>query len=229
VIGGLVPYAESQGFEIVLNESYASDTADFGPLINKMEAAGATVLFGGGHYPDGTTFAKQIYEQNVDLDWISLLVAPADSKWPELGDAALGIATSSQWELSATHTEAEANGLGLEWFGPSGADFAADYEAMTGDKPTYHVAGGYAAGLVLQKAIEMADSVDSDAVNAALESMNIMTFFGGTQFDTSAEAHGLQINHDQIIAQWQLVDGEFKRLVVWPADVAQAAPLFPYK
>ena len=229
VIDGLVPYAESQGFEIVINESYASDTADFSPLINKMVASGATVLLGGGHYADGTTFARQIFDQNVDLDWISLLVAPADSKWPELGDAAAGIATSSQWELAATHTEAEANGLGLDWFGPSGIDFASAYEAMTGDKPTYHVAGGYAAGLILQAAIVAADSVDPEAVNTALEALDIMTFFGGTQFDTSAEAHGLQINHDQIVSQWQMVDGEMSRIVVWPADVALADPLFPYK
>ena len=34
---------------------------------------------------------------------------------------------------------------------------------------------------------------------------------------------------DQVVAQWQLVNGELKRVVVWPADVAAAAPLFPYK
>lgn len=36
VVGGLKPYAEAQGFEIVLEEAYASDTADFGPIINKI-------------------------------------------------------------------------------------------------------------------------------------------------------------------------------------------------
>jgi len=228
VVSGLVPYAESQGFEIVLNEPYASDTADFGSLIDKVVESDADVLLGGGHYPDGSTFARQIYERNVKLEYIALLVAPADSKFPELGDAALGIGTSSQCELSATHNEAEANNLGIEWFGPTGEEFASAYKDMTGDNPTYHVAGGYTAGLVLQKAIEMADSVDPEAVNAALESINIMTFFGGTQFDTSAEAHGLQINHDMVVAQWQKNDaGELVRQVIWPADVATADPLYP--
>ncbi|HEU0295597.1 MAG TPA: amino acid ABC transporter substrate-binding protein [Anaerolineales bacterium] len=227
VMDGLKPYLESQGFEIVMEEGYAGDTPDFGPVINKIVDSGATVLLGGGHYPDGSTLARQLYERKVGLKFISLLVAPADTKFSELGDAALGVATSSQWELAATHTQEEAAGLGIEWYGPSGKDFAAAYEAATTEKPTYHVAGGYVAGLVLQKAIEDADSVDPEKVKAALEAMNIFTFYGGIQFDTSAEAHGLQISHQMVVAQWQKNDaGELTRVVIWPADVATADPLY---
>ncbi|MBM4422032.1 MAG: hypothetical protein FJ030_01405 [Chloroflexi bacterium] len=228
VVSGLKPYLESQGFEIVLEEGYASDTADFGPVINKLVESGATVLLGGGHYPDGSTFARQIYERKVGLKFVSLLVAPADSKFPELGDAALGVATSSQWELKATHTEEEAAGLGIEWFGPGGADFAAAYEAAYGDKPTYHAAGGYVAGMVLQKAMLDAGSTDPEKVKAALDAMNIFTFYGGIQFDTTPEAHGLQISHQMVVAQWQKdAEGKLVRQVIWPADVATADPLYP--
>jgi ABC-type branched-subunit amino acid transport system substrate-binding protein len=228
VMDGLLPYLEAQGFDVVFVESYASDTADFGPVINKLAASGATVLLGGGHYPDGSTFARQLYERKVGLKFISLLVAPADSKFPELGDAALGVATSSQWELAATHTPEEAEARGKEWFGPTGDEFAEAYEAATGDKPTYHVAGGYAAGLVLQKAIQDADSIDPDKVRAALEAMDMFTFYGGIQFDTSPEAHGLQISHEMVVAQWQKSDaGELVRRVIWPAEVANADPLYP--
>ncbi|HEX6268984.1 MAG TPA: amino acid ABC transporter substrate-binding protein [Anaerolineales bacterium] len=227
VVDGLKPYLESEGFEIVLEEGYASETTDFGPVINKIVDSGATVLLGGGHYPDGSTFARQLYERNVGLKFISLLVAPADSKFPELGDAALGVSTSSQWELAATHTPEEASALGKEWFGPTGEEFATAYEAATGDKPTYHVAGGYAAGLVLQKAIQDADSIDPEKVKAALEAMDIFTFYGGIKFDTSPEAHGLQVGHQMVVAQWQKDDaGELVRKVVWPADVANADPLY---
>lgn len=228
VVEGLKPYLQSQGFEVVLDEGYASDTTDFGPVINKIVESGATVLLGGGHYPDGSTFARQLYERKAGLKFISLLVAPADSKFPELGDAALGIATSSQWELSATHTPEEAAALGKEFYGPTGEEFAAAYEAMTGDKPTYHVAGGYTAGLILQKAIEDADSIDPAKVKAALEAMDIFTFWGGVKFDTTPEAHGLQVGHTMVVAQWQKNEaGELKRVVIWPADVATAAPLYP--
>lgn len=228
VVEGLKPYLESQGFDVVLEEGYASETNDFGPVINKIVDSGATVLLGGGHYPDGSTFARQLYERNVGLKFISLLVAPADSKFPELGDAALGVSTSSQWELAATHTPEEAEALGRPWYGLTGEEFASAYEEMTGEKPTYHVAGGYVAGLVLQKAVEDADSTDPEAVKAALEAMDIFTFYGGIKFDTSPEAHGLQVGHEMVVAQWQKDDaGEMVRKVIWPANVANAEPLYP--
>ena len=228
VAEGIRPYLESNGFEIVLEEGYASDTADFGPIVNKITGSGATVLLGGGHYNDGTALARALYDRNAGLELIYLLVAPADTKFPELGDAALGVVSSSQWQLNATHTEEEANALGVDWFGTAGADFAVAYEAEFGDPPTYHAAGGYTAGVVLEKAIKNADSVDAEAVKAALNAMNIMTFFGGIQFDTSEEAHGLQIAHKMVVAQWQKNDaGEFVLEIVAPAGVATADPLYP--
>jgi len=228
VAEGIKPYLEANNFEIVLEEGYASETTDFGPIVNKIQGSGATVLLGGGHYNDGTALARALYDRQIGLKFAYLLVAPADSKFPELGDAALGIATSSQWELAATHTEAEAANLGMEWFGPTGQDFADAYQAAYGDPPTYHVAGGYAAGLLLQKAIIDADSVDPEAVKAALNAMNLMTFYGAIQFDTSEEAHGLQIAHKMVVAQWQKNDaGELVRVVIAPADVKTAEPLYP--
>ncbi|MBT3389476.1 MAG: amino acid ABC transporter substrate-binding protein [Chloroflexi bacterium] len=228
VVEGIKPYLADRGFEVVLEESYASDTADFGPIVNKIAGSGATVLLGGGHYNDGTALARALYERQIGLNFAYLLVAPADSKFPELGDAALGIAVSSQWELAATHTEAEAANMGMEWFGPTGEDFAAAYEAVAGDPPTYHAAGGYTAGLLLQKAIINADSADPEAVKAALNAMDLMTFYGGIQFDTSEEAHGLQIAHKMVVAQWQMNDaGELTRVIIAPADVATAEPLYP--
>jgi branched-chain amino acid transport system substrate-binding protein len=228
VAEGIKPYLAEQGFETVLEESYASDTADFGPIVNKIAGSGATVLLGGGHYNDGTALARALYDRKVGLKFVFLLVAPADTKFPELGDAALGIAVSSQWELTATHTKEEAANLGVEWFGPTGEEFAAAYEAAYGDPPTYHVAGGYTAGLVLQKAILDADSVDPEDVKEALNSMDIMTFYGGVKFDASDEAHGLQIAHKMVVAQWQKNEaGELVRVLIAPADVATADPLYP--
>ena len=227
VVNGIKPYLAEKGFEVVLEEGYASDTSDFGPIVNKIASSGATVLLGGGHYNDGTALARALFERSIGLDFTFLLVAPADTKFPELGDAALGVATSSQWELAATHTAEEAANLGKEWFGPSGEDFAAAYQAADGDPPTYHAAGGYAAGLVLQKAIIDADTVDPEAVKAALNAMDIFTFYGGIKFDTSEEAHGLQLAHQMVVVQWQMNEaGEFQRFVIAPPDVKTAEPLF---
>jgi len=229
VVQGIKPYLAERGFEVVLEDSYEKGgPADFGPVVNKIIASGATVLLGGGHNEDGQNFARALYERKAGLKFAYLLVAPADNTFAELGEAALGIAVSSQWELAATHTEAEAASLGVEWFGTNGEDFAAAYNAATGENPSYHVAGGYAAGLVLQKAIIDADSVDTEAVKEALNAMDLMTFYGHIKFDTSDESHGLQTAHKMVVAQWQKNDaGELVRVIVAPAGVKLAEPLYP--
>ncbi len=219
VVEAAEAYAEEKGYDVVLYEGYDAETTDFGPFINKIEQNGAEAILGGGHFQDGSTFARQIHEKGVDVKFMALLVAPPEPDFADLGDAALGVVGPSQWEPLAAFTPD---------FGPTGEQFVKDYEAAYNEEPSYHSAGGYAAGLVLQKAIEDADSVDPQAVKAALDKIDMTTFFGRIKFDTSAESHGLQIGHDMVYIQWQKDDsGNLVKQVVWPEAGATAKPLYP--
>jgi ABC-type branched-subunit amino acid transport system substrate-binding protein len=229
VVNAAKEYAESKGYEIVLFEGYDSETTDFGPFINKVEAAAPEALMGGGHFQDGSTFARQLYDKKVALNFAALLVAPPEPDFADLGDAAVGIVGPSQWEPLAAFTPESAKEAGLEWFGSLGEEFVEAYEAAyDGEEPSYHSAGGYAAGLILQKAIIDADSTDPMAVKEALDKMDVLTFYGRIKFDTSAEAHGLQIGHDMVYIQWQKDDaGNLLKQVVWPLEGATAETLYP--
>ena len=101
VVGAVRDTAKKQGDVIAADESYAGSTTDFSPVINKMIAAKADALLGGGHYADGATLARQLHEQKAGVKWITLLVAPDSPKFAELGDAAVGISVPSQWEPQA--------------------------------------------------------------------------------------------------------------------------------
>ncbi len=228
VVTAAKDYAESLGYEVVLFEGYDSETTDFGPFINKIEAAAPDALMGGGHFQDGSTFARQLYDKHLSLNFAALLVAPPEPDFADLGDAAVGIVGPSQWEPLAAFTPDSAAEAGLDWFGPFGGDFVKAYEAAYNAEPSYHSAGGYAAGLILQKAIEDADSIDPNAVKAAMDNMDILTFYGHIKFDTSPEAHGLQIGHDMVYIQWQKDDaGNSMKQVVWPLEGATASALYP--
>jgi ABC-type branched-subunit amino acid transport system substrate-binding protein len=220
-------YAESLGYEIVLIEGYDPETADFGPFINKIQDAGPEAILGGGHFQDGSTFARQLDEKQVGVNFFTLLVAPPEPDFADLGQAAEGVTGPSQWEPQAAFTAESAAEAGLEFFGPNSDEFVSAYEAAyDGEEPSYHSAGGYAAGLILQKAILDADSVDPAAVKEALDAMDLLTFFGHIQFDTSEEAHGLQTGHSMVYIQWQDNDGLVKE-VVWPQEGATAELLYP--
>ena len=90
--------AGEAGLRTVLDEAYSPETTDFGPVINKIISAKADVLLGGGHYPDGATLARQIYDHKAGLKWLTLLVAPDSPNFATMGDAAIGVTVPSQWE-----------------------------------------------------------------------------------------------------------------------------------
>jgi branched-chain amino acid transport system substrate-binding protein len=228
VVEAAKAYAESLGYDIVLFEGYDSETTDFGPFINKILDAGAEAIMGGGHFQDGSTFARQIHEKQVEIGYFALLVAPPEPDFADLGDAALGVIGPSQWEPLAAFTPESAEEAGLEWFGNLGGEFVRVYEATYDEEPSYHSIGGYAAGQILQKAIMDADSTDPMAIKAAMEKMDILTCYGRVKFETSEEAHGLQVGHDMVYIQWQADDaGNLVKQVVWPLAGATAETLYP--
>jgi len=212
-------YAQQIGVNVVFSERYAPNTTDFSAIIDKVIASKATVLLGGGHYADGSTLAKQLYEHKVPVKMIALLVAPDSPKWPELGDAALGVIVPSQWEPQVVFKAQ---------YGPSGTDFAKAYTAKYNDAPSYESAGGYASGLILQRAIEQAGGTDTAKVADALNKTDITTFYGRTKFSTTAADHGLQVGHAMVLAQWQKdKSGKLVKQVVWPVAAKSASLAYP--
>ncbi len=219
VVNPAKDYAQKQGFKVAFSEAYAPGTTDFSAILDKVTASGANVLMGGGHYPDGSTLARQLHSRKAAMKMITLLVAPDSPKWTELGDAAAGVTVPSQWEpqLSAKPQ-----------FGPTVADFNKAYKAKYGE-PSYESAGGYAAGLILQHAIEQAGSIDSAKVAAALNATDATIFYGKVKFATAPNEHGLQIGHTMVIAQWQKKGGNLTKEVVWPANFKSANLVYPIR
>lgn len=217
------PYAKSKGYEVVIFEGYDTGTTDFAPFINKIIAATPDAIVGGGHFADGTTFAKQLYEKRVAARMIALLVAPPEPKFTEIGDAAEYIVGPSQWEPQVTFSAEAAKAAGLAWYGLSAADFTKEFTAKFNEEPSYHAAGGYAAGLILQKGIEDAGSTDPEKVRAALDKMDLLTFYGRVKFSTEAKTHGKQVAHDMVYMQWQKdASGKLAKQMVWPLEAKTA-------
>jgi len=216
---GAKQHADEVGLPVVIDESYDPATTDFSPILNKVVSSGATVLIGGGHFADGNTLARQLHEQKMDMKMICLLVAPDAQKFADLGAGALGVSVPSQWEPQVTFTPD---------FGPTAQKFTQEYQKHFGELPGYHAAGGYAAGLVLQHAIEQAGSTETGKVQAALNRMDATIFYGHVKFASEDARHGLQVGHAMVLAQWQNDDqGKLVKEVVWPADASTAPLMYP--
>ncbi len=230
VVNAAKDYAEFKGLTTAMFEGYDPTTTDFSALLNKLSGLSPApdAILGGGHFADGSTLARQLGEKNISVKYLALLVAPPEPDFAQLGDAANGVVGPSQWEPDAAYSADAASSMGIPYVGPSVADFVSAYKAAYNEDPSYHSAGGYAAGLLLQTAIENAGSTDTDAVKAALEQLDVMTFFGVEKFDISAEAHGLQIGHEMVYIQWQTdASGALVKEIVWPAGAATASAVYP--
>jgi len=209
--------ANKAGLTQALEESYAGSTTDFSPIINKVIAAKGDALLGGGHYADGATLARQLYDQKAGLKWVTLLVAPDSPNFAKLGDAAAGISVPSQWEPQVTFKPD---------FGPTAQQFTKTFSDKFKIEPGYHAAGGYAAGIILQHAIEQAGSIDQTKVAEQLNKMDVTTLFGRMKFSTDPKEHGLQTGHEMVLAQWQKKNGELVKEVIWPLSAKTAEIMY---
>jgi ABC-type branched-subunit amino acid transport system substrate-binding protein len=82
----------------------------------------------------------------------------------------------------------------------------------------HHPPAGFAAGQLMQMAVQKAGSFNRTAIRDALFEMKAETVFGRYQVD----ARGAQVGKINAVAQWQGGRREF----VWP-DRLQTAPLLP--
>lgn len=225
VANALKTYATGKGYNIVLFEGYDSGTTDFAPFINEITANAPDAILGGGHFADGSSFAKQLYDKKVPVRFISLLVAPPEPTFADIGDGAETVVGPSQWEPQVTYSADSAKAAGLTWYGISVKDFIAEYQAKYSSDPSYHSAGGYMSGLLLQKAIEDTGSLDPAALKTYLDGVDLLTFYGHIKFSTDAQTHGKQTAHSMVYIQWQKdSSGKLAKQIVWPAEAKSAAP-----
>jgi branched-chain amino acid transport system substrate-binding protein len=215
----LKKYAETRGFEVVALESYPSATTDFVEIIQKIKALAPDALLGGGHALDGQALVKQAFENALDVKMMVILAAPNEPGFASLGQAATGIISLGQWTPQVRF---------LKTFGPGVDNFNLAYQTSYLEEPTYLAAGGYTAGLILEKALLEANSLDQKKIQEALEEMDMITFFGPIRFDSSSSLHGMQIGKKIIYTQWQKnADGLLVNHIIWPEDARTSNLLYP--
>ncbi len=219
---------QSRGFFTIYAESYRTGTTDFSPFVQKIAAAKPDVILGGGHSDDGKAIAQELVRQGVTAKMVVLLDSASQPAFSGIGVSAIGFMGPSQWEADSFYTSANVSVGGPAFYGTNGTEFALAYRQAYGAAPDSYAAGGYAAGLVLQNAIEQAGTLDKDAILLALDETKITTFFGTLQFDTSTKNHGLQTGHEVVYVQWQLdPSGNLVKRVVWPVSLAVAPLTYP--
>jgi branched-chain amino acid transport system substrate-binding protein len=128
-----------------------------------------------------------------------------------IGTLREGLLGPAQWLASAA-TDPD--------LGPPAAGFVAAYRRRTGVEPPYPAAQAFAAGLIADRCVGEAGSMDREALLAAAHRLDCVTLFGRFRLDSET---GEQAGHQVLTVQWQ----DAARVVVWPPGRAQASLRHP--
>jgi len=211
VATGAQKWAEEYGYEILAVETYPKDVADVSGIMTKFRDLEPDVFVGGGHFNDALLFTRAAKELNFNPKAMVITVGPSNPKFAaEMGADADYIIGPTQWERVMSYQD--------EHFGTA-EDFAARYEGMWNEPPTYQAAESAATALALMTSIENAGSLETADVRQALNDLDIVTFYGPINFDETGK------NASKPMGSIQVQSGEIK--VIAPEAAAEVDIIYP--
>lgn len=212
VAQGAKKSAEKYGYKVVLYKDYPKGTQDLSTVIVEMKGKNPDIILGCGHFQDTIVIVKQAKDYKVNPKAIGFSVGPAlpDFVNSLKGDAEY-ILGAAQWTTTLKYKDPV--------FG-SNTEFVKAFNLKYNSDPAYHAAGGAAAGVIFQRAIEKAGTAtDLTKIRAALSSYNEETLYGKIKFDQTGKVIG------KGMAVIQILNGAQK--TVYPEAVSEAKAVYP--
>jgi len=204
--GNVVPQLSVSGIDVALYKSYPLGAKDLSPLLRNVKQINADALIAFSYPPE--TFLITEQAKTIGLN-------------PKLFYATVGVAFPSYRDKFGKETVEGVMGAGVwnpnvpypgakEWYGR----YVKRWDA---EPDRWGTAGGYATCQVMQKAIEIAGTLDPTKVRDVIASEKFDTVLGPikfeNQFNTFYPGH---------VGQWQ--NGEFE---VVDAKTRTAKPIYP--
>ena len=202
---GIQDTAAASGLDLVLFEPYEANFTDAGPLVNKIKASGAQVLFPVSYPNDTALIVRTMKQQNVKVPLVAGgagFVLPDFGK--QFGDDANGVISVEAWNWDISDDSKAVD---------------KKYRAKYNEFIQEYAGEAYNHMWILVRAMEDAKSADPKAVRDALTKLDLtsgpgsMMPGGHVQFDEK----GWNKWAFPVGAQWQ--KGEF--LTVYPKEVAK--------
>src|SRR5450759_3446544 len=186
-------YAPTKGMKVVLYRKYKNGATNLAAEVQAAKEANPDIVLNSGHLHEAIAINKAAKEQKLNAKIFAYSVGPSTPDFINaLGKDADYVYGGSQWTPQVKYTPA---------FYLSVSDYVAAYRTKypgVGD-PDYHVAMSTAACLALQRAIEIANSLDPKKVRDALAALDVMTFAGQLKFDS----RGINIYKPMVVEQIQ--------------------------
>lgn len=169
---GFRDQAAKLGLEVVFSEVYPPGNQNFSPLLARLKASGAQVVYASGYYAEAANLVRQAKSLGLNIPIIGQ--EGYDSpKFIELaGPAAEGVYITTTLDRDSRSAEVQG--------------FLRKYQDRTGIPADMVGASGYAALKVMAQAVQRAGSFDGQAIRRGLLGLtNIETAAGKVYFFTT--------------------------------------------
>ncbi len=178
VAQGAKASAQKYGYNVVLFQDYPKGTQDLSTVIAQIKGKNPDIIVGCGHFQDTIVIVKQCKDYKVNPKALAFSVGPT---LPDFVDSLKGdseyVFGSAQWTKSLNYKDPVSG---------SNTEFVKLYRAKYKEDPNYHSAGGAAAAVIFQRAIEKAGTfTDIAKIREALANYDEETLFGRIKFDNT--------------------------------------------
>ena len=203
-VAGIRGMLEEAGVETVYEETYAIDTKNFDTIVSAMKNADPDLVVHGAQFEDGIGMTRSMLKADFTPDMFFQTNAPSFGS--QFTDG-IGEENTEGIFYAVSHSpDADT---------PGNAEFVAKYEEMFGDgEVPEDAADAFAAGEVLQAAVEAVGSIDDQKALADwLHENEVETILGPLSWDETGAPQG-----EFLIGQWQNGAPE----IVLPEEAATA-------
>jgi len=213
----------NSGLEIVFDEGVPTDTSNYTAVLNNMRAANPDAVIELGAEKDDIVFLHNVQDSGIKFKFLFCIYPTVHTELFEksVGNKALDYVFGY---VTAAQIPRESN------FGMSLEEYSAAWHKKYASLQVgfdFNSLAGYTTGLVLEKALATATSLDQLELRKAILSLSgrLKTLDGEFELDP---ATGAQVGETSAVGQ--LVPGEnhhLKLVTVWPPDVANGRPIYP--
>ena len=200
--------AAQLGFKISLLREFDASIDNFSVILDEVEQARPELLLGVGRIQNDLLLADQLARRDLGLKGVAIVATPIQQFKDELGEAADGFVGPSQWEDTGSYATD---------YGPIGAEVIASLRSKGYQAVDYPMVQAYAAGLVAQRCVEEAGTLEDAALRVVAGRLDFSTFYGRFKIDPDT---GCQIGRSTVLVQWQhgskVVIGQGQSPMVYP-------------
>jgi branched-chain amino acid transport system substrate-binding protein len=211
----------NSGIDIVFDEGVPTETSNYTVLLNNIRATNPDAVIHLGYASNDIAFLRNVQDSGIKFKFLFCVYPGTEEELLEknLGNNALNYVFTY---VTSSLMNYQTN------FGMSLNDFRAAWNKKYADAKVefgFNSVAGYTTGLVLEKTLATAASLDQLELRKAVFSFSgkLNTLDGPFELDPN----GAQIGEITPIGQLILEGDHLKLVKVWPHDFADGKPIYP--